>query len=134
VQGKEPIEEVVVNYMKNCEQTTYLPGEQFDDTHVSEQFLEQLRSPISKHHALHTNFEQRLHDPSLHRSSKDKKGKPCKCGGSQVREKQDQTNSHLDWCRPAHVEEASAKIDAGDVGRDMVDELAVSERRACAGC
>lgn len=57
----------------------------------------------------------------------DEEADTSQTGGANIDEEDDEDDDELNGRRPRHVEEAGAEVDARDVGRDVVDELAVGD-------
>ena len=106
-----------------------LPGKVLDDLHPTQELLEQLRALVRPQHRLLAEAHEPLHDARLDRRRDDEERVPGEGGGPEVDEQQHEADDHLDGRDPREVEEAAAKVDARDVRGDVVDELAVRERR-----
>ena len=122
--------ELSVPELANALQVGYLPGKVLDDLHAPEKLLQELRALVRPHHALLTEAHELAHDARLDRRAEHEERVPCERGRPEVDDEQYEADCHLDGRDPREVEEAAAEVDARDVRRDVVHELAVGQRRA----
>ena len=61
----------------------------------------------------------------MDRDHHEEDGETSQSARTQINQQDDQTDDQLDRSGPTHVEELSSKVDTGDVGGDVVDELSI---------
>lgn len=107
----------------------HLPAKVLDDLHAAKELLQELAPLVRPTHTLHTQDHEAPHRDGLERRAEHEERKTREGAGAEVDEKDDEANDHLDWRGQAHLHEATAEVDARDIRRDVVDELAVSQDR-----